>query len=67
MWHWQCRYIVFFDYLLPPELNAVIGGRVVVPFGRQQRVGIVVALPVETEVETAQLKSVIEVLDTQSL
>ncbi|MFK3619436.1 primosomal protein N' [Pasteurella multocida] len=57
----------FFDYLLPPELDAVIGGRVVVPFGRQQRVGIVVALPVETEVETAQLKSVIEVLDTQSL
>lgn len=57
----------FFDYLLPPELDAVIGGRVVVPFGRQQRVGIVVALSVETEVETAQLKSVIEVLDTQSL
>ncbi|EGP04681.1 primosome assembly protein PriA, partial [Pasteurella multocida subsp. multocida str. Anand1_goat] len=46
----------FFDYLLPPELDAVIGGRVVVPFGRQQRVGIVVALPVETEVENGAIK-----------
>ncbi|MDO5055296.1 MAG: primosomal protein N' [Pasteurella oralis] len=57
----------FFDYFLPSELNAVIGGRVVVPFGTQKRVGIVVDFPQQTDVPEAQLKSVFEVIDQHSL
>ncbi|MGC6359866.1 primosomal protein N' [Bisgaard Taxon 45] len=57
----------FFDYQLPPHLNAVIGGRVVVPFGTQKRVAVVVDFPTETDVEAKQLKSVFEVLDQDKL
>ncbi|MBF4860061.1 hypothetical protein HIK32_01000, partial [Cronobacter malonaticus] len=32
-----------FDYLLPDAMTAAAGCRVRVPFGRQQRVGVVVA------------------------
>lgn len=57
----------FFDYVLPADLCVEIGGRVVVPFGSQKRVALVVALPTETDVKPEQLKSVLEVLDTSSL
>ncbi|RRA39451.1 hypothetical protein C4882_17545 [Cronobacter malonaticus] len=33
-----------FDYLLPDAMTAAAGCRVRVPFGRQQRVGVVVAV-----------------------
>ncbi|NBI13321.1 primosomal protein N' [[Haemophilus] felis] len=56
-----------FDYVLPADLNVAIGGRVVVPFGTQKRVALVVGMPSETEVNPAQLKAVIEVLDQQNL
>ncbi|WP_288505183.1 hypothetical protein, partial [uncultured Haemophilus sp.] len=29
----------FFDYLYPPDLTPIVGGRVLVPFGSQKRVG----------------------------
>lgn len=57
----------FFDYLLPTDLKAVIGGRVVVPFGTQKRVAIVVDFPTESEIDSQQLKAVVEVLDNESL
>lgn len=57
----------FFDYLLPDDVYAVIGGRVIVPFGTQKRVAIVVDFPSQTDVAAQQLKSVIEVLDQRSL
>ncbi|WP_424409755.1 primosomal protein N' [Pasteurella sp. PK-2025] len=57
----------FFDYLLPAEFDVVIGGRVVVPFGSQKRVAVVVGLPSETEVNPAQLKPILDVLDHASL
>lgn len=57
----------FFDYSLPTELCPVIGGRVVVPFGTQKRVGIVVEFPKQSEVSVTQLKPIHEVLDKQGL
>lgn len=57
----------FFDYLLPEGLNPVVGGRVVVPFGTQKRVGIVVDFPTESEIDPQQLKGILSVLDEQNL
>ncbi|MDU8923624.1 primosomal protein N' [Pasteurellaceae bacterium LIM206] len=55
----------FFDYLLPAELQPAVGCRVLVPFGTQKRVGIVVELPRSTEVSSARLKSILACLDEQ--
>ena len=57
----------FFDYLLPDEWGVEVGARVIVPFGTQKRVGIVVDLPKQSDVPVEQLKSVIEILDQQSV
>ncbi|MFQ1021937.1 primosomal protein N' [Avibacterium paragallinarum] len=57
----------FFDYLLPEEMQPVRGGRVIVPFGRQQRVGIVVDFPAQSEVAPEQLKPICQVLDEENL
>ncbi|MFZ7305554.1 primosomal protein N' [Avibacterium avium] len=57
----------FFDYLLPESLSPVVGGRVVVPFGTQKRVGIVVDFPTESEIDPPQLKGILGVLDEQNL
>lgn len=56
-----------FDYLLPPELDTVVGARVVVPFGRQHKVGIVVGFPQESDVPHEKLKPITKILDKQSL
>ncbi|CCJ77623.1 primosomal protein N' [Cronobacter muytjensii] len=56
-----------FDYLLPDTMTAAAGCRVRVPFGRQQRVGVVVAVGEESELPRSELKSVAEVLDGASL
>ena len=57
----------FFDYLYSPDLTPIIGGRVLVPFGSQKRVGIVVDLPASSDVAKEKLKPIIDVLDTESL
>ena len=57
----------FFDYLYPPDLTPIIGGRVLVPFGLQKRVGIVVDLPASSDVAKEKLKPIIDVLDADSL
>ena len=54
-----------FDYLLPADLSARAGCRVRVPFGKQQRVGIVVSVSDSSELPLAELKSVAEVLDSE--
>ncbi|SPY33771.1 primosomal protein N' [Pasteurella canis] len=59
--------IQFFDYLLPPHIHAVIGGRVVVPFGHQKRIGLVIDFPEQTDMEKSQLKLVLDALDNESL
>ena len=57
----------FFDYLYPPDLTPIVGGRVLVPFGSQKRVGIVVDLPASSDVAKEKLKPIIDVLDAGSL
>ena len=57
----------FFDYLYSPDLTPIVGGRVLVPFGSQRRVGIVVDLPASSDVAKEKLKPIIDVLDTESL
>lgn len=54
-----------FDYLIPPHLFPIIGGRVSVPFGRQTLVGVVTALVNYSEFSQEQLKSIKQVLDNQ--
>ncbi|MEG9533669.1 primosomal protein N' [Mannheimia indoligenes] len=57
----------FFDYLLPDELNAGKGSRVVVPFGRQTKIGIVVDFPQTSDVPIDKLKPIKNVLDLDTL
>ena len=57
----------FFDYLYSPDLTPIVGGRVLVPFGSQKRVGIVVDLPASSDVAEEKLKPIIDVLDAESL
>ena len=57
----------FFDYLYPPDLTPIVGGRVLVPFGSQKRVGIVVDLPASSDIAKEKLKPIIDVLDAESL
>ena len=58
-----------FDYVYPPHSpqEIVPGCRVLVPFGRSTRVGIVVAVTATSTVPSSRLKSVIEVLDSTPL
>ena len=57
----------FFDYLYAPDLTPIVGGRVLVPFGSQKRVGIVVDFPVSSDVAKEKLKPIIDMLDAESL
>ncbi len=54
-----------FDYLLPDSMSAKAGCRVTVPFGKQQRVGIVVSVSDKSELPLNELKSIVEVLDNE--
>jgi primosomal protein N' (replication factor Y) len=55
-----------FDYRCD-DRAAQIGARVLVPFGRQKLIGIIVARPDTSEVAEAKLKRAISVLDTAPL
>lgn len=57
----------FFDYLLPDDMQAVIGARAVVPFGSQTKVGVVVGFPDQSDIPLEKLKPVQAVLDEASL
>lgn len=52
-----------FDYGLPEGMMAVPGQRVIVPFGRKQMLGVVMAISDATEVAADRIKPVVEVLD----
>lgn len=58
-----------FDYRLPTRLNGSVmpGMRVKVPFGPRQVIGIVIALADHSDLPTAQLKPLLEVLDEAPL
>ncbi len=51
-----------FDYLPPVDDEARIGERVAVPFGRRERVGVVVEHAASTDIEHKRLKRVARVL-----
>ena len=56
----------FFDYRIPEGVtleSGDIGRRIRVPFGKKSRIGVLVALPAESEVAETQLKSLEAVLD----
>lgn len=57
----------YFDYLLPEGITAVKGSRVVVPFGRQTKIGITVDFPESSEIAREKLKPIQAVLDSESL
>jgi len=56
-----------FDYLPPAVGLAVVGSRVLVPFGKGKAVGVVVETEVEAAVGKAKLKRVLNVLDDTPL
>jgi primosomal protein N' (replication factor Y) (superfamily II helicase) len=59
-----------FDYLLPAECgfaNIKPGMRVLVPFGRQEIIGVVLEVATESKLELAKLKPVLAVLDDEPL
>jgi primosomal protein N' (replication factor Y) len=56
-----------FDYLPPASGTAVVGSRVLVPFGRGRVVGVVVETDVPAHVGNTRLKRVLRVLDDEPL
>lgn len=59
-----------FDYLLPENHNAQNikhGIRVLVPFGRQEIIGVVLDITNESKLEFAKLKPVLAILDNEPL
>ncbi|OOF49131.1 primosomal protein N' [Rodentibacter genomosp. 1] len=56
-----------FDYLVSDDMPLVVGSRVLVPFGTQKKVAIVVELPETTEIPKDKLKEIIAILDSTSL
>ena len=55
-----------FDYHCT-DSNARIGARVLVPFGRQQLVGVIVAMPTHSDFPAAKIKTCHQVLDHSPL
>lgn len=56
-----------FDYLLPKNVYPSVGGRVRVPFGKRQVIGIVIKISERSKLSLNKLKLITEVLDHQSL
>ena len=57
----------YFDYILPASMKVVAGARVLVPFGTQKRVGVVVDVVEQTDVPEEQLKPILACIDDTSL
>lgn len=56
-----------FDYKIQPDTQPQIGCRVLVPFGRNKVVGIVIDLTETSDFDNNKIKPIIEVLDRQAL
>jgi primosomal protein N' (replication factor Y) len=56
-----------FDYLIAPEITPTIGARVKVPFGQRHAIGIITGVSETSDFPIAQLKSVEQQLDDESL
>lgn len=57
----------YFDYLPLENSIPVKGARVVVPFGKQTKVGIVVDFPQTSDVPIDKLKPIQTILDAESV
>lgn len=57
-----------FDYLLPENSGEfALGSRVLLSFGRSQKVGVIVGTATSSEVPASRLKTISQILDAQSL
>ena len=59
-----------FDYILPSKLsdtNIRPGARALVPFGKKEVIGIVIAITAESKVTSSKLKEVLELIDKEPL
>ena len=56
-----------FDYLPPANGHACVGARVLVPFGRGKRVGVVVSIGSEASIDGSRLKQALQLLDDEAL
>ncbi|SET35309.1 primosomal protein N' [Thorsellia anophelis] len=56
-----------YDYIWPFEVEPTIGGRVLVPFGRQKKVGIILESKISSDIPTHKLKPVIDRFDDSSI
>lgn len=56
-----------FDYRLPDGMMPALGARVVVPWGRTRRVGLVAGLALESDLPPERLRDVEALLDQESL
>jgi len=57
-----------FDFLVPRDQSLPqVGARVRVPFGKQHRVGVVLAAPIQSEYPPEKLKEIVEIIDQQSI
>ncbi|MDQ2994602.1 MAG: DEAD/DEAH box helicase, partial [Pseudomonadota bacterium] len=59
-----------FDYLLPANINREnlrIGSRVLVPFGRQEKIGIIIGFTDESDFPIAKLKHILQSMDEQPI
>lgn len=61
-----------FDYSLPEQLNGLsgtpkVGSRVIVPFGNQKKVAVVLALKNNTDVPADKIKALLEVIDDEPI
>ena len=54
-----------FDYAVPSSISAMPGQRFVLPFGRGEKVGILVSVVDQSEFPVEKLKSVLRPLDEQ--
>lgn len=54
-----------FEYLIPDSMQVNVGYRVRVPFGKQERIGIVTAISEQSERPLNTLKPLSEVLDSE--
>jgi primosomal protein N' (replication factor Y) len=66
--HKQFDYLIA-EHLCPQDLNSLIGCRVLVPFGGgpRKQVGVITAIPIESDFAIDKLKKISQLLDQQPL
>ncbi len=56
-----------FDYLNPFNCNNLIGKRVLVPFGKKELIGFVIAIKQQSSISISKLKQIVRILDEIAL